>query len=272
VLTPQPRVSVLMAVFNAPSSYISSAVESILAQTLADFEFVIIDDGSNSHTRAALRALATLDRRIKLHTLNENIGLTKALNVGLRLSRGMYIARQDADDMSMPNRLELSVGFLDKNRNIAAVGTFAKLIGPEGDEFGIIEPDLRKLHRRNVMVHGSVIFRKACVDRIGGYNEIMRLSQDYEIFLRMVRQHSMQLAVIPELLYALRRHTNSISRQRPFSQFYFSVLAKTLTAPVRSGWRGRINFLKIFVLDFLRTLPSILFLALKNIFRRSCRL
>jgi len=248
-----PQISVLMAVYNAPGHYLELAVTSVLSQTLDDFEFVIVDDGSDSPTRKQLQSFAASDPRVVLHTLSENIGLTRALNIGLELARGSYIARQDADDVSMPNRLETTIAFLEKNPDIAAAGTYAQLIGPAGKPLGMIEPDLRQLNKRNVLVHGSMMFRKACLEQVGGYNESMRLSQDYEVYLRMVRLHAMRLAVVPEPLYALRQHPGSLSSKHMFRQLYFSVLAKTLTLPPRAAWRRKIDFLKFYLGDILIT-------------------
>jgi glycosyltransferase involved in cell wall biosynthesis len=265
MLNSTPQVSVLMGVYNAPEHYLELAVKSVLAQTLFDLEFVIIDDGSNSATHAQLQALAASDSRIVLHTLRENVGLTRALNIGLGLARGIYIARQDADDVSMSNRLASTLAFLNENPNVAAAGTYAQLIGSTGERFGVIEPDLRQLHKRNVLVHGSMMFRKTCLDHIGGYNERMRFSQDYELFLRMVRRYTMQLAVVPEPLYALRQHSESLSSRRMFHQLYFSVLAKTLTLPPRSGWSRWINFFRIYAVDLLITHHLLLGPIMRNI-------
>jgi glycosyltransferase involved in cell wall biosynthesis len=266
MLSLPPQVSVIMAVYNAPPQYLQLAVTSILRQTLADFEFIIIDDGSNSATHAELQVFAACDSRIVLSTLSENIGLTRALNIGLGLARGAYIARQDADDVSMPTRLAASVTFMDKNPDVAAAGTYAQLMGRAGEPFRVIESDLRLLQKRNVLVHGSMIFRKDCLNRVGGYNESMRLSQDYEVYLRMVRLHSMRLAVVPKPLYMLRQHAGSLSSRRMFRQLYFSVMAKTLTLPPCSAWRRKIVFFKIYVFDFIVTHHMLLGPMVRNAF------
>lgn len=248
-----PCISVLMAVYNTPPHYLDLAVTSVLSQTLSDFEFIIIDDGSNSATQAQLKELAARDSRIVLHILSENVGLTRALNIGLEFARGAYIARQDADDVSMPERFAKTVMFMEENPDIAAVGTYAESISSTGDPLGVIEPDIRRLEKRNVLIHGSMMFRRKCLECIGGYNETMRLSQDYEVYLRMVRLHGMRLGVMPEALYALRQHSGSLSSRRTFRQFYFSVMAKTLTLPSREGWRPGLTFMTIFTVDFFIT-------------------
>lgn len=261
-----PRVSVLMAVYNMPAQYLRSAIDSILEQSFSDFEFIIVDDGSDSPTRTQLQEFAARDDRIRLHSLNQNVGLTRALNVGLRITRGVFVARQDADDISMPDRLAATIVFLEEHPGIAAAGTFTQLIGPAGERLGanLIEPDLRQLLKRNVLVHGSMMFRKETLDCIGGYNEKIRLSQDYEVYLRMVRLHGMRLGVVPKPLYALRQHTASLSSRRMFRQFYYSVMAKTLTLPDSGSWRRRLAFMKIFAVDLLITHRLLMGSMLRN--------
>ena len=250
-----PKISVLMAVYNCPSQYLELAITSVLTQSYEDFEFIIVDDGSNEPTRIQLRLHADRDPRIRLIPLKGNVGLTRALNVGLKSARGEFIARQDADDISMPNRFMATMMFLEADRGLAAAGTYVRKMGVEGEDLDApqIEPDLRLLERRNVLVHGSMIFRKECLDRIGGYNEVMRLAQDYEVYLRMIRMNGMRLGVVPAPLYLLRQHGGSLSSRRMFRQFYFSVLAKTLTLPPRCSLCRKLVFLKILVFDFLIT-------------------
>src|SRR5690349_3095432 len=106
----QPTVSVLMTVYNG-QRYLSAAVESVLEQTYTNFEFVIIDDGSNDSSPAILERYAKQDCRIRILT-RSNKGLTKSLNEGLQHVRGRYLARMDADDISLPNRFEKQVKYL----------------------------------------------------------------------------------------------------------------------------------------------------------------
>jgi glycosyltransferase involved in cell wall biosynthesis len=242
-----------MAVYNTPRYFLELSINSILNQTFTDFEFVIIDDGSEKFTRNVLERFASNDSRIVLCKQKKNVGLTRALNIGLKVSRGNYIVRQDADDFSMPTRLAITLAFMDENEGVAAAGTYVDLIDSTGKKFGIIKPDLRKLQKRNVLIHGSMIFRKDCLTEVGGYNKKMYFSQDYEIFLRMIRVHNMRLDVVPKKLYALRQHSESISSKKLFQQFYFSVLAKVITLPARPIWRRKFDFLMIYLFDFIVT-------------------
>lgn len=252
----QPVISVLMAVFDPPTHYLDEAIQSILDQTYGDFEFLIIDDGSQAKTGLSLMKWAARDRRIKLHSLPVNVGLTKALNFGIGQSVGKFVARQDADDVAAPARLEVSLRFLQQNPELAAAGTDVGAIDQYGRLLGTrhIEPRLRDMAKRNVLCHGSMLFRAEVFERVHGYDERMRLSQDYELYLRMMRQYGMKIGVVSSTLYFLRQHPRSLSSQNAFQQFYYSVLAKALTLPGKvSVWRRWLFFAGQFVWDLVVT-------------------
>lgn len=228
-----PGISVLMAVYNTPRNYLDEAIRSILAQSYTDLELIIVDDGSNEETRSQLRKYGASDPRVRLHSLPANIGLTRALNIGLRLARGTYVARQDADDLSHPTRLEETRRFLELHPELAAAGTEALLIGPTGHPLRVmtIDPGLSELKRRNILVHGSMMFRREVFAILQGYDERMHLAQDYELYLRMIRKHGLRLGVVSRSLYSLRQHSGSLSSRKMLQQLYYSVLAKALTLP-----------------------------------------
>lgn len=250
-----PTVSVLMAVYNTPARYIDAAIASILDQTYTDFEFLVIDDGSDGATARQLQGWSERDRRIRVHRLAANGGLTKALNAGLLLARGDYLARQDADDVSGRHRLAAQIDYLERHPDVDAVGTNASLIDAAGEQSGVMEidPSLRGLSRRNLLVHGSMLFRRRVFDELGGYDERMRLSQDYELYLRMQRLHGMRLGVLSQTHYCLRQHPGSLSSRRIFRQLYFSVMAKSLTAAHSSTFGQNLGFCKDLVVDFFFT-------------------
>ena len=111
-----------MSVFNG-EKHVNSAIKSILNQTFRDFEFIIIDDGSKDNTLKVIKEYAKIDNRIKVIRNLTNIGLTKSLNKAIKLSKGEFIARQDTDDISLPNRLEKQIEFLQKNPDCALCGS-----------------------------------------------------------------------------------------------------------------------------------------------------
>jgi glycosyltransferase involved in cell wall biosynthesis len=223
-----PKVSVIMSVYNG-EKYLQEAVDSILNQTFTDFEFIIINDGSKDKTKEILESYS--DPRIRLFH-QKNIGLTKSLNRGLKHATGEYIARMDADDISMKNRFKKQVDFLNKNSNIGLIGTWASLIDNDGKNFHNwtlpLEHNsiLDRLSESNSFMHGSVMFRKHCVDVVGGYRQEFKYCQDYDLWIRIIEKYN--AANIGEFLYKLRRANNSISREKISHQLYFHILTQEL--------------------------------------------
>mgnify|MGYP000187395019 CR=1 FL=1 len=119
-ISQQPLVSVVMPVYNA-ERFVADALQSILNQTYTKFEFIIIDDGSKDESLAIIKKYA--DPRIKLIALTRNQGIVNALNTGLQTAQGKYIARMDADDVSLPNRLAMQVAFMENNAEVGLLGT-----------------------------------------------------------------------------------------------------------------------------------------------------
>lgn len=219
------KVTVLMSVYNG-ESYLNEAIDSILAQTFTDFEFLIIDDASTDRTPEIL--LSYGDSRVRIVTNEENLGLTKSLNKGLALARGEYIARMDADDISVPERLEKQVFFLERNPDVGVLGANVQYI----DEFGnpsqiIIWPQRDSLIKwqlcfMNPIAHPSVIVRRKLLMDSGGYNEEIIFAQDYDLWVRLSpRTHFENYRDI--LLY-LRKTNENISFTKYNEQKMFSHL------------------------------------------------
>ena len=221
-----PAISVVMSVYNG-ETYLRAAIDSILSQTFSDFEFIIINDGSTDNTRDILESLS--DPRVRLFN-QENIGLTKSLNRGLKQSKGRYIARMDADDISCPHRFEKQFDFLEKNNDYAVVGSFIKVINNKSKIIYTIEKPVsyseikEHLKHDNCIAHGSALFRKKCIFDVGLYDESIRTAQDYDLFVRLSEKY--KLANIPEYLYGWRAHDQGISKKLKESQKYYVELAK----------------------------------------------
>ncbi len=132
-MSENPKVSVIMSVYNG-DKYLREAIESILNQTFTDFEFIIVNDGSTDNSLEIIESYD--DERIKTINNKKNIGLTKSLNKALKFAKGKYIARQDADDVSLPNRFEKQVEYLDSHPEVALVGTSVYLIDENGKIIG----------------------------------------------------------------------------------------------------------------------------------------
>lgn len=183
----RPLVSVLMCVFN-DERYVAHAVESILAQDFADFEFVIVDDGSTDRTPEILRSLADRDPRIVVHR-QANSGATAAANSGLALAKGELVARLDSDDCSFPYRLREQVEFFSRHPAVGLLGGGSEIIDPDGRVIGgrnIAAPDPKSvLHHRCIYQQSDVMFRRDLVLRLGSYREKFRNAQDYDLWLRI---------------------------------------------------------------------------------------
>lgn len=261
-----PKVTVLMSVYNG-EKYLNEAIDSILGQTFKDFEFLIINDGSTDKAGEILESYN--DPRIKIINNDKNIGLTKSLNKGLRLARGEYIARQDADDISMPERLEKEVEFLESHHNYAVVGTFAKIINENSKILYFLERPVEDLKIRerfkkdNCIIHGSSMIRRACLLDMGFYNELMIRSQDYELWLRLSKKYC--LANIPKYLYMWRKHDENIEVKYIGEQKIFVILAmiKHDVLNVRQATRWFINTIaeRDYVLRFKPLLLIFLFIS-----------
>ena len=223
-----PVISVVMSVYNG-EKYLRESIESILEQTYKNFEFIIINDGSTDSTREII--LSYNDPRICLIDNEENMGLTKSLNKGLKIARGEYIARMDADDISMPERFESQIDFLNHHRDYAVVGTFLKVINEDSKVVFTIEKpiqhtDIREfLNKDNCIGHGSAMIRKTCLQNVGFYDESIEKSQDYELWLRISQNY--RLANIPQYLYMWRNHKENISEKHRNEQKHFVEMIKT---------------------------------------------
>jgi len=241
-----PKVSIIMSVYNG-GKYLHEAIESILNQTFIDFEFIIVDDASNDNSSNILTNYAAQDRRIKLITNKHNIGLTKSLNKGLRIARGSYIARQDADDISHPERLGHEVSFLDNNSDVGLTGSHVSLIDKTGREFSTLKPptnhdEIRnQLLRGNSFCHGSVMFRRSCVPIVGFYREQFKYTQDYDLWLR-ISEH-FKVANIDKILYQHRRTSSAIARRHLSEQLNYHLLAQELAKERHRSGRDNLNII-----------------------------
>lgn len=228
-----PEITVLMSVYNG-ERFLREAIESILNQSYSNFEFLIINDASTDSSRDII--LSYKDKRIRLMDNEQNIGLTRSLNSGLTLARGKYIARMDADDISMPERFEKQIRLLNNNHDIGLTGTYYQVITDNKRVIEIIMPPTdnyeikTKLSDGSQFCHGSVMFLKECIEKVGPYKEIFKSAQDYDLWLRISQKYN--VANIPEPLYQWRFHLNSVSMNRS-SQNKYAAMARFLNDPSR---------------------------------------
>jgi len=221
-----PKVTVLMPVYNS-EKYLRESIESILNQTFTNFEFLIINDGSTDKSKEIINSYN--DSRIRLINNKENIGITRSLNNGLSISKGEYIARMDADDISLPKRLKIQVKFMNRHPEIKISGTWAKIIGKKNKKYIKNYSDFEKIKTvslfKNIVIHSSVIIRKEVLNKYHlKYNEGLKYSQDYELWIKCMRYF--KITNIKKYLLLYRIHQENISHQQSEIQTKNSIYIK----------------------------------------------
>ncbi len=224
-----PKISVIMPVYNG-GKYLKEAIQSVLDQTYNDFEFIILDDGSTDGSTRIVESFS--DDRIKLVKLGHG-GIVSTLNEGLKISSGEYVIRSDADDVSLPERFEKLLNYMEANKQVGVCGSWATSINNKDEIIGemkyppIQNNEIKKyslLH--NPFIHPSVIFRKEVVLGVGGYRNFKH-NEDYELWTRVLRKKNGHN--IPEPLIKYRIHLDQITKKANFKMrlngIYVRILA-----------------------------------------------
>lgn len=203
-----PRVSVVLPTYNA-AEFIEDAIQSLLMGEYENFELLVIDDGSTDGTIDKVQSID--DNRLRL-VQRDVSGLPSALNRGIAEAQGEYIARQDADDRSHQERLMRQVEFLDQFPDVAGVGTSAVLVSEDGNRLErrhvLKKVKMEDMEGGNPFIHGSMLLRKSAVEEVGGYDESLQYTEDYDLWVRLMNEY--ELWNIDEPLYELRLRDESI--------------------------------------------------------------
>ncbi|MGM7702886.1 glycosyltransferase [Pseudalkalibacillus sp. Hm43] len=221
-------VSVVMAVYNG-GEYLKDAVDSILNQSYKNLEFIIVNDASTDHTRDYLESIK--DPRVRVFHQKTNRGTPVCLNLAISHANGEWIAIQDADDMSMPSRIQEQVNYLKRFPEVGLLGTFVKCICNHGElpvmelikmesGFNVYREHQEIMENRFwgcPFCHGSTMYSKKLFDDVGGYNEDYRICQDYGLWLRMLEKTKAHK--LPQYLYQYRVHSDSVSHQDNHSTY-----------------------------------------------------
>lgn len=203
-------VSIIMSVYNG-EQYLPAAIDSVLIQSFTDFEFIIINDCSTDQSKVIIQSYA--DERIVYLENEQNLGLAASLNKGIAISKGKYIARMDDDDIAHAERFERQVAFLEENRKIGLLGTYAEIVGNQtglrkhseySDELKV------RTFFSCQFCHPTVMIRKEVLDQNSlRYNESFSTAQDYELWSRMLK--CTDFATLPEVLLKYRTHDKQVS-------------------------------------------------------------
>lgn len=224
-----------MPVYNG-LPYLSDAINSILSQTLDDFEFICIDDGSTDGSTEVISGVQ--DPRWRWVRNKKRGGLSKALNRGLRMARAAYWARMDADDISLPRRLESQTSFLDANPNVSMVGTWAQTLGLPKEQVWKLPAKTEEIHAEmlfnSALVHSTVMLRrKDFLSKGLRYDPAIERAQDYDLWERAARH--LRFANVQKVLLHYRIHASQVGHT-------FGAQQAETAAEVRARQLRRLGF------------------------------
>lgn len=228
----KPLISVVMSVFN-DEKFLKYSIDSILNQSYKNFEFIIIDDGSTDSSLSIIKDYKKIDKRI-IVVSKQNTGLTKSLNVGLRLSKGKYIARIDGDDISHPLRFEKQIEILSKETQLELIGTNCILIDEDGLQIGRKKynypTNFKKiktslLSGNSVFSASSVMFKKSEIKNLGFFDEFFKKTQDFNLLLKLIKkENSIKCLNYDEPLLKIRKHSQQITYNEVDYYKYISLI------------------------------------------------
>lgn len=208
----KPKVTVIMPVFNR-EKYLKESIESILNQTFSDFEFLIIDDGSTDNGEKIIKEYEKKDPRIRLLNNTKKKGIVGALNTGIEQAKGDYIARMDSDDISLPERIEKQISFLEKNPEVGACGTWVKVFGKHENMIWNMPVDFENIKSTMLFSTGvanptGVIRRRLFSELKFWYDDNLIVAEDYDFWTRIAE--ATKIANLSEVLFLYRTHDSNI--------------------------------------------------------------
>lgn len=237
----RPVVSVVMPVYNR-TRYCAEAIDSILGQTLADFEFIIVDDGSTDGTSAFLDWYGGLDARIRLLRNEANRGVSASLNRGIGEARCNFVARMDSDDVALPERLERQLAFMTSHPEIVAAGTALRIVDEQGNFAGppsTVQADPTILRSRPNLAHPTAMLRREAVLQVGGYRSAFDHAEDVDLWFRLSEVG--ELGNLPEALLLYRDHAGNVHQTHRRRQAFLAEMAALAAYRRRHGWGDPIH-------------------------------
>lgn len=240
-----PVISVLMACHNG-ERWVADAISSVLSQSFADFEFVVVDDGSSDSSREIIEDYAARDPRVKL-LRKAHTGLEDSLNRGIDMASGEWIARIDADDLCEPQRLEKQLAYASHREGLVFLGSGCFEIDETGtvirthryprSHWGLV----RRLRRAQAFPpHSSAFVRAEALRRLGGYRTSVKRAQDWDLWLRLSEAGVMEC--LPDPLVRIRKHAAQVSLERAGREQLTGAFAAIASYFLRGwGWRDPLN-------------------------------
>jgi hypothetical protein len=236
-LTEKPAVTVLLPAHNA-ERFVAQSVESVLGQTFRDFELLAMDDGSTDATGSILDSFARRDSRVTVFHEPKQ-GLIATLNRGLRLARGKFLARQDADDESLPDRFRCQIEFLEAHPAVGVVGTAITVINTQGHPvrshaYPLSNAEIKEwLKSGSAFAHPAVMMRAEALGGIGEYRKAFEHGEDYDLWLRLAEHWEMANLAEPLLRY--RQHESQVSMNHVRKQMLSTLAARRCAELRRAG-------------------------------------
>jgi glycosyltransferase involved in cell wall biosynthesis len=252
-----PQISVVLPVYNG-GVFLSKAIESILNQTYADFEFIIINDGSKDGSKELIDLYAAQDNRI-IAVHQENAGLVASLNRGVALAKAPLIARMDADDIAFPERFAKQFAYLQQHPDVVVLGTSIRLIDENEKPIYDMRYPVRakevakSMFRTNPMAHPTVMMRTDIVREAGGYNPLYQYNEDYDLWLRLSEKY--KLANLPDIYLLYRQHPHKVSFQNSRDQTLRGFVSQLASKTRRQGKEDPIRGLKDITQETLDLFP-----------------
>jgi glycosyltransferase EpsE len=224
------NISVIMPVYNEEEN-ISQSIESILNQTYKNFELLLLDDRSTDKTYEIIKMISTRESRIRVFKNERNIGLTKCLNYLIGESKGKYIARQDADDISIKNRLEKQYKLLENSKyNACSTRAYVKNSNTKIPGLSTYLPINLVMKYKNPIIHGTLMIEKTALKNINNYDEDFYYAQDYKLISDLLKNYY-KFKRINSALYILNME-NNISSNFSKEQKYFADCVRNGTSPI----------------------------------------
>lgn len=239
-----------MTAYNS-EKYIELSIKSILKQTYKNFELIIVNDFSSDSTLEILKKIK--DKRLKIFNLKKRFGRTNALNFGLKKCKSNIIAIQDSDDISLENRLQLSIKELEKDKELGLVGTSCSFINSKGKKINIlnkinsINQKIKSIKFFNSIPHSSIIFKKNKLKSLS-YNVSYIYAQDYELILRFIRYS--KIKIIDKKVLKVRLHKNNMSNNFKYKKFRIKEDLRLLTYSLKYLKPNFFEMKNIFYLKF----------------------